>query len=498
MPWNLALLMISATLGTGLVAYFIWSFSQFRRLNQQCATKQQQLEAGKENQAQLTAELTQLKNHFEQRVLLDPVTSLPSRQVYEDRLQQAIHQSQQHQLHFAIFILSIDDFEMINNVLGYDMGDVLLKEVASRLQTCVRKVDIICRFTDEKFAFLLPQTAKPETVAYVTKRILEVMAEPFHIMQQNLFLTASIGIAVYPTDGDEAKKLLKNADTALLQAETSGGNIYQFYHQNLYDMHRRELILNSSLHNDSIYQEFVIYYQPQVDVMQKEIVSMEALLRWQHPELGLVPPRDFLRLAEHNGTIIEIGEWVLRQACQQFLQWKLLGLHLKNIAVNVSMYQLESPQFTYRVSQILQEYKLDPSCLIFEVSESALLPKVELVDKTLRMLKHLGVKIAIDDFGTGYLSLQNLQRFRADYLKIDNMLTQHMVTDKESKAIVKMIITLSHNLDMLAVAEGVETQEQKQLLQELGCNVMQGHLFSHPLLPQEFTKMVVKNISELG
>jgi EAL domain-containing protein (putative c-di-GMP-specific phosphodiesterase class I) len=250
------------------------------------------------------------------------------------------------------------------------------------------------------------------------------------------------------------------------------------------------------LRSDSIYNEFALYYQPIVNIETKEIIAMEALLRWQHPDLGMVAPQDFLRLAENNGRIVAIGEWVLRTACQQYRKWKDLGFHPRNISVNVSLKQLENTNFTYKVSQVLQEMDLDPASLMLEISEGVLLPNLNLVEKTLHMLKHLGVQIAIDDFGTGYLSLQHLRRFPVNCLKIDNTLVQDMTIDNESEAIVRTIIGLAKSLQLESVAEGVEGEKQKSLLSEFGCHIMQGYLFCKPLLPQEFTSPVLKEIIE--
>ena len=496
MSWNILVAIASAALILYLADLAIRNRRKVFQLQKQLLKFEENLEAELLKQSVLSAELSNLQTDFNKNVLVDPVTQLPSFKVFEDRLQQTLHQSERHKLVFAVLYLDIDDFKVINNVLGYEAGDILLKETVTRLMPCIRKVDSMSHITNDSFAFILPQLSKAETAAYVAQRLLDAISQPFTILENELFITASIGITVYPIDGVEVPQLLKNADIALHQAKSRGRNIFQFYHEDMYALSHRELVLNSCLRSDSIYQEFLLYYQPIVNINTKEIIAMEALLRWQHPELGLVPPQDFLRLAENNNRINPIGDWVLRNACKQFTEWNEQGFHLRNIAVNVSLRQLENTNFTYRVSQILQEFKMDASSLMLEISEGVLLPKLNLVEKTLHMLKHLGVQIAIDDFGTGYLSLQHLRRFPVNCLKIDNILVQEMMIDNESDAIARTIITLAKSLQLEPVAEGVESEKQKELLKEYGCALMQGYLFCRPLLPKEFTRPLLKTITE--
>lgn len=487
---------LTAVLALCVCFQLAWFFRRFIQLKNQLIITQQRAQNESDRCQKLTTELTELKNNFDHFMLHDPVTNLPGRKIYEDRVLQTLNQCKRHQLVFAILSFDIDEFKIINNVLGSDVGNSLLREVAARLETGIRQVDTLSRFGDDGFMFLLPQITKAETAAYIAQRLLDSLAEPFYIAGQKLFITASIGISVYPTDGDDVGSMLKNSDIALQQAKANGHNTYQFYHRELFTSTFRELTLNSSLRSDLVYKEFVIYYQPQLNIENKEIHCMEALLRWQHPELGLVPPRDFLRLAENNNRIIEIGEWVLRNACLQLKSWQASGFSPKRVAINVSMRQLENPHFSYKVSQILQETGVDPSSIVLEISESILFPKLNFIEKTLHIIKHLGVQIAIDDFGTGNLSLANLRRFSVNYLKIDNSLVQSLTQDKENIAIVKMMVGLANHLQLVTVAEGVESIEQKELLKEMGCFLMQGHLFSVPRLPEEFTNRVVKSISE--
>lgn len=493
----ITILMLFLILEVGLVLATVFALNHSKKivqLKESIDNLQHQQDQTTFEKNKLEVELNEIKNNLTTNFLHDPVTGLPGRSVFEDWLVQVLNQSMNHKLLFSIILLDIDDFKMINNVLGQEAGNTLLKEMAERFKTCVRQIDMISHYANDEFAFLLPQITKAETAAYVAQQLLEAAASPFRINDQELFITASVGIAMYPGDGQEMGTLLKNADIALQQAKVSGGNTHQFYREELYNESHRELILSSSLRSSAIHNEFVLYYLPQINTQTKKIISVEALLRWHHPELGLVKPQDFLRLTENNGTINAIGDWVLKNACQQYKTWHDSGFTPDAISVNVSLRQLENTNFTYRLSQILQETKLDPQALILEISESVILPRLELVEKTLQMLKHLRVQVAIDDFGTGFLSLQHLRRFPVGYLKIDNTLTREIVSNNESEAIVKMIINLATSLKITTVAEGVETVEQKEKLKELGCHIMQGYYFSKPILPQEFTSKTIEEI----
>lgn len=468
----------------------IYYHRQLRQLHHQLDSSQQAVKITTDHKVELVAEITTLKDQIAETQLRDTLTGLPTRVVFEDRLRQAIMQSERYKLVFAVMAFNLDGFKIVNGVLGYEAGDEILKEIANRLLVSVRQVDTACRFSGDQFYFILPQLAKSETAAFIAKRFLDEVSLPFYVHQQELFVTACIGIAIYPSDGTDAKILLKNADNALQQAKMRGRNSYQFYSEEMHALSRRELLLNTSLHRGNIFQEFLVYYHPALDFSGKKIFCMEALLRWQHPDFGLIAPKEFLRLAENSGKSIEIDEWVLRHACTQFKKWQAVDFNPKYIAVNISLHQLENPHFSYRLSQILQETELDPGCLILEISEGTLFSKFDLIEKTLYMLKNIGVKIAIDNFGTGRLSLQHLKRFPVDFLKIDHSLTQDILTNKESVIIIKMIIALVKSLQIEVIAEGVESQNQKETLLELGCHILQGHLFSHPALPEEFPSAI--------
>lgn len=440
--------------------------------------------------------LVDLQNKMDANDSKDSLTGLVSRPLFEDRLNQIINQSKRHKLIFGVLFLNMDNFKIINDALGLDAGDRILKEAALRFQASTRQNDTVSRFAGDEFVFILPQLNKPETAAYVAQRILDAIAQPFQINNQDIFVTASIGIAIYPNNGEEGKQLLKNADNALHQAKTRGHQNYQFYHNEMFIDSQRELILDSSLHSQTIYQDFIIYYQPQVNVETKKIISMEAMLRWNHSDLGLIDFKDFLRLSENNGTIIPIGEWLLRNACQQFMHWKSLGFFVQSLVVNVSVRQLENPHFIYKVSQMLQEFNLNPECLILEVSEVMLQSRSGMEEKTLLMLKELGVRIGINEFGTGNVALWQLQGMPIDIIKIASSLVKNVTINKDTAEIVKMILALANTLDITVIAMDVENKKQMQTLKSLGCHLMQGKVFTPPLLPQEFTMLVEKSIVE--
>lgn len=472
------------------------NYHQLHKVKQQYISLQTSLSQRAQTQQELQTELTELKTQISRDILMDSLTGLPGRKVFEDRLAVAITQSTRYQLICGVMFLDIDRFKVINDALGHDIGDLLLKAVAENLQDCVRQVDTIGRFAGDEFVFILPQLSKAETAAYVAQRSLDAVSRPIKIQDQELYVTASIGIAIFPTDGADAKTMLNNANNALHQAKARGRNIFQFYREGMHAKSQRELILSSGVNNESIYQNLAIYYQPQVNLETKKIVCMDGSLIWQHPDFGAVDMEELLRIAENNGKSAALGEWLLRNACQDFLYWKAAQSFLPNhVCIPISLKQIENSHFIYKISSILQEMNIDPECLVLEISETVLGNQIDVIEKMLYMLKHLGVKIAITHFGAGQLSLQNLHRLPVDILKIDSSLTQDVSVNKESLAITKMIIALASSLQITLVAEGVESENQKQALKELGCHVMQGNLFSHPSLAHEFNDGVIRRIS---
>lgn len=437
---------------------------------------------------QLSNELTEYKNKFTQEVLRDAVTGLPCLSVFKDQVQLILNQSERNKTLFGILFLDLKNFKIINNTLGYAIGDLVLKEVADRLQLSIRQIDSVCRFSGDVFVVLLSQLSHPESAGLIVRRLFQKLEEPFHIQRHELFIAGNIGIAVYPVDGGTVDVLFQNAAQALSQAKASGSQQYQFYRADMHSHSQRELALNSALCRDLIFQEFRVEYQPQVDTDTNEIFGWEVLLRWQHPEFGMISPREFIRIAENNGRIEAIGEWILRHVCHQLRLWQSQGYELPAVSINLALRQLESHHFMSTLLHILQETQVNPKTLIFEVSESDVLKQSTNLEKAFKILARLGIRMTVDHFEGGDVLLRYLKKFPMDFLKIDSSFIRDLASSKESEAIVNMMIFLAKNLNKKIIALGVETETQKRLLQKLGCHLMQGYLFSPPLNEREVIK----------
>jgi diguanylate cyclase (GGDEF)-like protein/PAS domain S-box-containing protein len=420
----------------------------------------------------------------------DLLTGLPNRILFGDRLLQALTQAQLHQSMIAVMFLDLDRFKTINDTLGHAIGDQLLQNSAQRLISCIRESDIVARWGGDEFTLLLPQVTCAEDAAQIAQRILEVMQPAFNLEGYELHITSSIGIALSPQDGTDAQSLLKNADAALYRAKDQGRNNYQFYNAAISSEVSELLILDNSLHHALERQEFVIYYQPQINVHTGQVTQMEALLRWQHPDLGIIPPQKFISLAEENGLIIPIGEWVLQRACAQCKAWQAMNLSPVRIAVNLSVRQFQQPQLIEKIMQVLQTTELDPALLELEITETAAMRNIDFSIGMLHELRAKGVRISMDDFGTGYSSLSYLKKFPLDTLKIDRSFIQDLTDNSEDVAIITAIITLGQGLKLSVVAEGVETENQMSCLRSLHCQEMQGYWFSPPLDAQAATQFL--------
>jgi diguanylate cyclase (GGDEF)-like protein/PAS domain S-box-containing protein len=423
----------------------------------------------------------------------DALTDLPNQVLFKDRLKQAIALSRRNDHMQAVLLLNLDRFKTINDSLGYTAGDRLLQSVAERLTNCVRESDTVARFGGDEFAILLTQIPRAQDAANAARAIKETLDQAFLFDDQEVFVASSIGIAIYPTDGRDTAGLLKNAGAALDRAKNQGGNNYQFYTAGGTTRALKQLVLESNLRNALDRQEFVVHYQPQVDTRSFQLVGMEALVRWQHPSLGLLYPKDFIPLAEDSGLIIQLGDWILRAACAQSMLWQDAGLAPMRLSVNFSARQFQQPTFISSVAEILKETNLDPRWLELELTESSVMKDPEEAIEKLHELKIMGIKVAIDDFGTGYSSLNYLKRFPIDTLKIDRSFVSDICKDPHDTAIVRAIITLGHALDLTVIAEGVETQEQLQYLSSLDCDVVQGFLFSKSLTAPAFEELLIEH-----
>lgn len=420
----------------------------------------------------------------------DLLTGLPNRILFGDRLLQALTQAQLHQSMIAVMFLDLDRFKTINDTLGHAVGDQLLQSSAQRLISCIRESDIVARWGGDEFTLLLPQVTCAEDAAQIAQRILEVMQPAFNLEGYELHVTSSIGIALSPQDGTDAQSLLKNADAALYRAKDQGRNNYQFYNAAISSEVSELLILDNSLHHALERQEFVIYYQPQINVHTGQVTQMEALLRWQHPDLGIIPPQKFISLAEENGLIIPIGEWVLQMACAQCKAWQAMNFPPVRIAVNLSVRQFQQPQLIEKIMQVLQTTELNPALLELEITETAAMQNIDFSIGILHELRARGMHISMDDFGTGYSSLSYLKKFPLDTLKIDRSFIQDLTDNPEDVAIITAIITLGQGLKLSVVAEGVETENQMNCLRSLHCQEMQGYWFSPPLDAQAATQFL--------
>lgn len=422
----------------------------------------------------------------------DPLTSLPNRLLLRDRFDQAKHSAARGNAEcwVAMLFLDLDQFKNINDTLGHVMGDQLLLGVSERLKTCVRGTDTISRLGGDEFVILLADVTEPGIVSVVAQKILDHLEEPFEIHGHTLLTTFSIGIGIYPDDGYDFDTLLKVADTAMYYAKDSGRNAYRFYTEQMHVQAMERLHILNDLHRALRNDEFVLHYQPQLDLNSGEVVGLEALIRWSSPESGMVMPGKFIPVAEENGLIVQIGEWVLREVCRQQRIWQDAGYEPLAVAVNLSAIQFRRGNVADTVADILSRSGVDPEWLELELTESILIHDVERMLDMVRQLKSANIRLSIDDFGTGYSSLAYLKRFKVDKLKIDQSFIRNLEVDRDDAAIVRSIIQLAHGLDLRVIAEGVESDKQLALLRNYGCDEVQGYFFSRPLPPEKLVKFL--------
>ena len=434
----------------------------------------------------MTVKMSYLAQH-------DSLTDLPNRVLLNDRLSEAITLSGRHQRKLAVLFLDLDRFKHINDSLGHVVGDCLLQSVARRLFTCVRNSDTVGRQGGDEFVLLLWEVRHAEDAAITAANILEALRKPHHIGEHELHITASIGIVTYPDDGTDAATLMKKADLALYHAKETGRDSYQFFKP---EMNARA-IERQSLENGLRYaierRELVLHYQPKLNLATGGIIGVEALIRWRHPQRGLVLPGKFIAIAEDSGLIVPIGRWVLREACRQARAWQAAGLPPLCIATNISPVELRAPDFVSGVRAVLTETGLEPRYLELEITETGLMEDLRSVADVLQELKEIGVLLALDDFGTGYSSLSHLKHFPIDALKIDQSFVRNLTTDEDATGIVTAMIGMGKTLRMRVVAEGVETREQLEILQEHGCPQGQGYYFCRPLPAEEFSQLLERD-----
>lgn len=442
------------------------------------------------------SDISERKNAEEQIRYLsshDALTGLPNRMLFKDRLENAIAFADRSQHKVAVLNLDLDQFKMLNDSLGHTAGDELLCWVTSQLKECVRSTDTLCRPGGDEFFIALTNMPDTDSISTLVDKIIEELAKPFVLEGRHLSLSCSIGIAVYPDDGGNFETLMKRADKAMYQAKDAGRNTYRYFTEQLNSDSLEYMRITHELREAVKCGQFILHYQPQIDLATGAVQGMEALVRWNHPQEGLVPPGRFINIAEQTGLIVEIGEWVLNEACRQTMAWQQAGLPPLVIAVNMSAVQFKRGNVEHVVRSALDKSGLQPKYLEIELTESMLLHDMDYMLSLLKSLKDIGLKLAIDDFGTGYSSLAYLKKFKIDRLKIDQSFVRDIAKDPNDAAIVQAIVQMAHTLNLRVIAEGVEDKEMLQYLHDCQCDEAQGYYFAKPLPPEAFAALFAAN-----
>ncbi|MCA6574215.1 MAG: EAL domain-containing protein [Pseudanabaena sp.] len=422
----------------------------------------------------------------------DALTQLPNRVLFHESLTQAVLHAKINNKSLALLFLDMDNFNVINNTLGNDIGDQLFKAIAERLRRYTAPCDMVARIQGDEFAMIISDVSDPMSIKIESQKILDLLSRPYNLYGHEVFITSSIGITIFPDDHQEADGLIKNAELAMYYAKTHGRNSYKLYSSELNIQSAEYMALANSLHRALDRNEFRVFYQPLVDLQSGQIVGAEALVRWQHPDLGIIMPSKFIHIAEQTGLILRLSELILREVCEQMRSWRELGINYGFVAVNLSGQHFRPDNNLPEViGKILQESNTEPQYLELEISERIIMQNAESTISVLSQLQTMGVKVAIDDFGTGYSSLSYLKHFPVNTLKIDRCFIQDVTKDSHDATISLAIIDLAHSLSLQVSAKGVETREQMQFLKDHGCDQMQGYFFSPSLPAAEFEKMLI-------
>jgi diguanylate cyclase (GGDEF)-like protein len=440
------------------------------------------------------AELQRANAQLQHLATHDALTGLPNRVLLADRIEQAIAQADRNSRTFALLMVDLDRFKSINDSLGHEAGDALLREIAARLRASLRKVDTLARIGGDEFVIVLNGVATLHDIEVVITSVLHAVGQPLELESLEVQTSPSIGVSVYPNDGTDPQTLLKHADAAMYHAKKMGRNTFQFFAPDMNAFTRERLELESALRSAVCRREFVLHYQPKVSFQSGHIVSVEALVRWNHPQRGLLPPGDFIPLAEETGLILPIGVWVLNEACRQLQKWHAAGLTHLRMAVNLSAQQFRDKSLLDAVRSALSDAELEPRFLEIELTETAVMQDAGHSAEILHALSELGVRISVDDFGTGYSSLSYLQRFPLNKVKIDRSFVREIVRSHGDSEIVRAIVSLAHSLHLAVIAEGVETEEQLDFLNRIGCDQYQGYFCSPPLPAAELATLVTRKL----
>ena len=447
-------------------------------------------------------ERQKIEDKIRELAYYDSLTGLPNRESFMMHVDQSIKSASRHKHELAALFMDLDNFKRINDTLGHTIGDLLLKVIAERLQDCLRCSDVVSheaenvsthmvsRFGGDEFTLLLTEIHSSDDAAIVSQRIMESLMRPLNLSGHEVVVTPTIGIAVYPEDGENAETLFRNADTAMYAAKRNGKNQFQFYNKTMNENARERLTMESQLRNALENKELSLHYQPQLELTNGHVIGVEALLRWHNKNLGNVPPETFIPIAEDSGLIIPIGKWVLRAACSQIKAWQDTGVPIERVAVNISVRQFMHSGFLELVKQIIVDTGLNPESLELEITESLLMQDIENAIHLLRELKAVGIQIAIDDFGTGYSSLSYLKRYPIDRLKVDKAFVQDITTNLQDAAITKAVIAMANNMDLRVIAEGVETEDQLNYLKDEHCHEVQGYYLSKPIPAHEVCQFI--------
>lgn len=445
--------------------------------------------------ASLVRDVTEQKHATERIAYLayyDDLTGLPSRILFKDRLSQACIEANRKERLVGVMFLDIDNFKDVNNTLGHEAGDALLKSAAKRLEGCFRPGDTVARLGGDEFAVLLADVGHVDDVVQVAQHVADSFKAPFDIFGHEVFVTFSLGITLYPFDDGSIENLMRNADSAMYAAKIAGRNCYRFYAASMTSRAMERLALQAELRHALDHGDFILHYQPQLEIANNHITGVEALVRWRHPEKGVISPAQFIPVAEETGLIVPLGEWVLRTACLQGNAWHKQGMTQVRMAVNISARQFKDPLFSQRILEIISETGFDPHYLELEITESILVGGMESVSSILNDLKRSGIMISLDDFGTGYSSLSYLKRFPIDKLKIDKSFVRDVLTDANDDSLVRAIIAMARALQLSAIAEGVETQEQLDFLVANGCDGVQGYHIGRPMPAEQAADLILQ------